>query len=229
VSRAHWWGRAGAVALLVCGPTGLAVLLSRMATGEVLRRWQEGADLTFDDLVVGCALLVLAATCGWLGLASLATVLTQGLRCGHTAAGRLARRLTPPPLRRLLAGVCGAALLMAPAATLPATAAPPGDALTRTALGVTATPSARTGRLPVPDRPARLDRPVAGDRRRAWARVHAGDSLWTIAARRLPPGASDADVAAFWPLMFRHNRRVVGPDPDLIHPGTRLRVPPPPH
>jgi hypothetical protein len=55
--------------------------------------------------------------------------------------------------------------------------------------------------------------------------VHRGDSLWSIAARRLGPGASDAEVAAAWPRWYAANRAVIGPDPDLVLPGQRLRVP----
>jgi nucleoid-associated protein YgaU len=55
--------------------------------------------------------------------------------------------------------------------------------------------------------------------------VHRGDSLWRIAARSLGPGASDAEVATEWPRWWRANRSAVGPDPDLLRPGTRLMAP----
>ena len=55
--------------------------------------------------------------------------------------------------------------------------------------------------------------------------VQAGDSLWAIAERLLPAGATDADVAAAWPRLYDANRDVVGPDPGLIHPGEILTVP----
>ncbi len=54
--------------------------------------------------------------------------------------------------------------------------------------------------------------------------VAAGDSLWAIAARRLP-GASDAAIAAAWPRWHDANRTVIGDDPDLIRPGQCLVVP----
>lgn len=54
--------------------------------------------------------------------------------------------------------------------------------------------------------------------------VRPGDCLWAIAARRLDrPTASQ--VAAIWPRWWHTNRRVVGPDPDLIQPGQQLRPP----
>ncbi len=61
--------------------------------------------------------------------------------------------------------------------------------------------------------------------------VVAGDSLWSIAERALleATGAAPtaADVAAYWPVLHAANRDLVGPEPDLIRPGQRLRIPPP--
>ncbi len=51
-----------------------------------------------------------------------------------------------------------------------------------------------------------------------------GDSLWRIAARDLGE-ASDAQIAAAWPRWYAANRAVIGPDPDLIHPGQVLTRP----
>jgi len=56
--------------------------------------------------------------------------------------------------------------------------------------------------------------------------VRPGDCLWLIAARRLGPGASAAEVAHEWPRWYALNRNVIGGDPDVIHPGQAL-VPPP--
>jgi hypothetical protein len=55
--------------------------------------------------------------------------------------------------------------------------------------------------------------------------VHRGDSLWTIAARALGTGATDAEVAAEWPRWWHANRAVIGANPDLLRPGTRLLPP----
>jgi resuscitation-promoting factor RpfA len=55
--------------------------------------------------------------------------------------------------------------------------------------------------------------------------VVAGDTLWDIAAAHLPPAErSVGRVHHYWRQVYRANRRVVGADPDLIHPGTRLDV-----
>jgi len=65
---------------------------------------------------------------------------------------------------------------------------------------------------------------------RAEARDHtveAGDTLWDIAAANLVPAErSAAAIHRYWQQVYRANRQVVGADPDLIHPGTRLDVVP---
>ena len=52
-----------------------------------------------------------------------------------------------------------------------------------------------------------------------------GDSLWSLARTRLPQGATDAEVDAAWRRIYAANRAAIGPDPDLIRPGLRLRTP----
>jgi nucleoid-associated protein YgaU len=55
--------------------------------------------------------------------------------------------------------------------------------------------------------------------------VRAGDSLWGIAADRLGSEATDAQIAQAWPRWWAANRVLVGDDPGLILPGTRLTPP----
>lgn len=55
--------------------------------------------------------------------------------------------------------------------------------------------------------------------------VRRGDTLWDIAARHLPAGTTSAEVALEWPRWYAANRAVLGEDPDLIRPGTRLTPP----
>ena len=55
--------------------------------------------------------------------------------------------------------------------------------------------------------------------------VRRGDTLWDIAARHLPTGATDVEIATEWPRWYEANRDLVGPDPDHIEPGQRLRPP----
>jgi resuscitation-promoting factor RpfA len=56
--------------------------------------------------------------------------------------------------------------------------------------------------------------------------VRRGDTLWDIAARHLGTTATVARIAAAWPRWYRANRTVIGPDPDHLEPGQRLRPPP---
>jgi LysM domain-containing protein len=57
--------------------------------------------------------------------------------------------------------------------------------------------------------------------------VEAGDTLWDIAAANLVPAErSAATIHRYWQQVYRANRQVIGADPDLIRPGTRLDVVP---
>ena len=57
-------------------------------------------------------------------------------------------------------------------------------------------------------------------RTRSWKKavveVRPGDSLWRLSQRRSPALASTQDVARLVEHTYRANRRVIGPDPDLI-------------
>jgi nucleoid-associated protein YgaU len=77
----------------------------------------------------------------------------------------------------------------------------------------------------VPSAPRGIGAPAGGDTAAAEVVVLRGDSLWEIAARRLGPAATEAQIAAEWPRWWAANRDVIGPDPNLIRPGQRLRPP----
>jgi nucleoid-associated protein YgaU len=73
---------------------------------------------------------------------------------------------------------------------------------------------------------ARSERTGSGSPTRlATVVVQRGDTLWDIATRHLGLGVSNARVAAEWPRWHAANRSTIGPDPNLILPGQRLRVP----
>jgi hypothetical protein len=59
--------------------------------------------------------------------------------------------------------------------------------------------------------------------------VQAGDSLWRIAERTLVARndgtVTSADIAQFWPVVYRTNRALIGDDPNLILPGQTLQIP----
>ncbi|GAA3591717.1 hypothetical protein GCM10022223_02880 [Kineosporia mesophila] len=55
--------------------------------------------------------------------------------------------------------------------------------------------------------------------------VKRGDTLWSIAAQHLGPGASDVAIAHEWPRWYQVNRHLIGADPHKLLPGERLRSP----
>jgi nucleoid-associated protein YgaU len=201
-------GRCLAVWLVV---TGLAVAAGAVLGGSAAHllaaeAWRAG----FDGLLVDLAGLALLACAAWLWLVTTATAL-------DVTAGRVPVR-APGTTRRLVLAACGVAI--AAGAAAPAFAGGAGD-----------DPAAVLVGLALPDRvsaPA-VGRPVA----RAGALpgpahevvVRPGDSLWRIAEASLPAGAGDAEVDARCRALYAANRAVVGADPDLIHPGQRLRLP----
>lgn len=55
--------------------------------------------------------------------------------------------------------------------------------------------------------------------------VRSGDSLWEIAEKTLKT-KDPRRIARYWPKLHRHNREVIGANPNLLQPGQRLRLPP---
>ena len=75
--------------------------------------------------------------------------------------------------------------------------------------------------LPLPDRPTgRVPRRPAAPT----VLVRPGDSLWSLAAARLPAGADGVSVTVAWRRLYAVNRATIGPDPDLLLPGQRLAL-----
>jgi hypothetical protein len=92
--------------------------------------------------------------------------------------------------------------------------------------------AARPSDLPLPTRPlgagTTASAAPAGGPGPDIAVVRIGDTLWSIAASRLAATGrptTDAAVDAAWRRLYARNRSTVGPSPDLIHPGARLRMP----
>lgn len=86
-----------------------------------------------------------------------------------------------------------------------------------------ATPATDPGMLAAPAHRAAVGEPGHRDE---GVIVHAGDTLWDIAARHLGPGVSDLDIARQWPRWYEANRGVIGQDPDVLLPGQILQPPP---
>lgn len=147
-------------------------------------------------------------------------------------AGGLAVRVTPVLLRRALETTLGVTVATASvAASGPALAAGPTSTRPPAVLATSTAPPPSPPALPSLDRPANPAPPPAPAPVPVRASadvavvVHRGDCLWRIAARHLSADATDAQIAAAWPQWYAANRDVIGPDPDLLLPGQRLRSP----
>ncbi len=159
--------------------------------------------LTGTDVTVALSSVVFAALAlvsAWLCLVTTAVILGRWL----PSAARLAPRWVATAL------TCGA--VSATALSLSAQASPTGlDGLqlpdrvgTQAAVEPTTT---------VTDVPAQQ------------ITVRSGDCLWSLAATTLGTGATPGDIAEAVSAWHQTNRDVIGPDPDLIHPGQVLTVP----
>jgi len=204
------------VAIAAAGPADPAdgILLGVAVLGALLSLW----------LGLGVSLSALAALPGALGQAS----------------GALAARIAPAAARKVVAVVLGTTLT---AALAPGTAvASTGQTASRPASFTTS--QIAFGAMPdaAPDASFRWvsdaiatadaapppswspDRPKSPAAR---VTVRRGDTLWSIAAHRLGPSATGADIDAEWHRWFVANRKVIGDDANRITPG-ELLIPPVP-
>lgn len=179
---------------------------------------------TVASAVVLVAAAALALTWCW-GAASLVVCVGDALRTGSHGPSTRAGVLRPRLARLLVAVVLGSSLT-APAASAEGTTSPSrpdlpalldGLRVPERLLGVVAAdPASRTAGTSPQQR---------GPHGRH--RVRPGDTLWAVAAERLPDAGSAADVDRQWRRIYRLNRAAIGPDPDLIRPGTVLILPSP--
>jgi hypothetical protein len=155
----------------------------------------------------GCAVLALAI---YACLLVRAACVIPGALSGRSGGATrwLTAAFAPAGWRRAILAACGMAVMAAPFAA-------PGDA----GAGGPGHPGGRHGPrldgLPMPERPSG----------RAVVVVRDGDSLWSIAAAALPAAARSRQIARTWPRWYVSNAARIGPDPDLIYPGTALRPP----
>jgi hypothetical protein len=153
-----------------------------------------------DEALVRLCLGALALAAGWAWLQAMAGVADawRGTPC-HVHSG----------VRRLALVACGIALASACAA--PAHAGTDGPHSDH--------PADPLSGLPLPERaegPAHArDQAVV---------IRPGDTLWALAEHDLPASSTDRQVSARWHSVYRRNRGVIGPDPDLIQPGQVLKL-----
>lgn len=193
------------------------------------RRWL--ASTPPEDALVAVVRLLALGLALWLLATTLAYLLAR--LSGLPAAVRAAGAVTLPAVRRAVGrGISVGVLTGVLAAPVPAGAQPvpppPSDPPvlveggTPLPLGVTPPAAARP--------PAGPADPAPGPTGSAH-RVAAGDSLWTIARDRLASTSGSrpdvGTVARYWRRVVEHNRgRLRSGDPDLIHPGETVRLPP---
>ena len=211
------WVGASAVAAGV-----LAALLPDLAAAPGLLQRSGRAGIPFDALVATGAAVLLAGCTAWAWLVTTAVVLEA--LTGRTRV----RRGCPPALRGWVLLACGVVLT---AGAAPATAAGGHDGPVAAAQRPGVEDRAVLAGLPMPDLvtgpPLRVGRPpLLAPHTPREVVVVPGDTLWELAARDLPRAASAAEVDAHWRLLWRVNRDELGPDPDVIRPGTSLRLPP---
>jgi hypothetical protein len=186
-------------------PRCLAVAIGLTATlwgaaAVLVRTVAAGQPASTDEALVRVCLGALAVAAGWAWLQAMAGVVDA-----WRGAPRLHRGV-----RRLALAACGMALattLAGPAnadSHGPRTDGPRDDPLSG---------------LPLPDRAE-----GAAHAPHQSVVVRPGDTLWELAEHDLPAPATDRQVTARWHAVYRRNRGVIGPDPDLILPGQVLKL-----
>lgn len=196
-----------------------------------------------EDAVMAALRLVALAAAYWLLATTTVYVLARASRL--PAAVAAVQWATLPALRRLAdravaVALTGSAALVAPSGVALAAM---GDAGIIAPPAVTspaalpadppAAPSAPAGleAPPDPPPPPPPDPPPAADLAPPGAPavriVAPGDNLWAIAAAQAGEDASLVEIHAYWQALVEANReRLRSGDPDLIHPGERLVLPP---
>ena len=158
--------------------------------------------------------------CAYLALCTAFSVLSRAPGLLGRAARRAGSAITPAALRGVVGLTCSLGITIAgPARADQCPASCPVVSVDRPAAD-TPPPSA-----PAPASPAPRQWTHPAARSAAVIVVRRGDSLWSIAARRLGAHASAAAIATSWPRWYATNRQVIGPNPNLLFIGERLTPP----
>ena len=173
-------------------------------------------DQPFAALLSQWCAVVLLGCGGWAWLVTMA-VLVEAVRAGGDGSpGQPHRRRhpgVPATYRRIVLGACGVAL--AAGSTAPALATPGPVHLAPQVAAAAASATA----------PHQAAAPNRSPERTGEIVVQHGDSLWRLAAERLPRDASNATIAHTWHRLYAANEALIGPDPDRLEPGQRLARP----
>jgi nucleoid-associated protein YgaU len=219
------------VALLSWGVAALAVaivvLLAIALVAEVLRRRRRATRLVAAlDRAVPIAVRTAVVS-----ILTLVTALVGAPPAGGTDSVRgwldgsttSTSTTTIAPTTSTTAPPTSSTTTTAPAG--PAVLAPP------VVLDPPVTPRDLEPRAPAPavPAPARAPAPAASAPPTQAGRSYVvvpGDCLWSIAAHQLGSGADARSVDAGWRAIYAANRAAIGDDPNLIHPGLTLTLPP---
>lgn len=191
-----------------------------------------------DTLVLQLLQIGLVALCGWCALCVLA-VTGQALR-PSTFIGRIGGRLVPRHGHRLLAAVLGLGTLSLAAcgttagsgsAASPSTApayAASSDAFDWGIAQPATAPEAAGGNAGATTGAPYLPGPAVSATAASAGASHVvapGDCLWSVAASRLGPGATPAEIAYLVDELYRLNQHAIGSDADLLPVGVILTLP----
>ncbi|MGI8521722.1 MAG: LysM peptidoglycan-binding domain-containing protein [Nocardioides sp.] len=217
------WLAAGAAAL-----STVAWCRADLGHGWAAVRAGDLAAQPFEQVLVWLCALALTACAVWLWVVTT-------MVAGAAAVGWTPRRMPGSPawLRRAVLGACGVALAGSLAAPSYAATTQSHHAHDRQhvsvidyLVGLSLPDRTTAGSLPRHATPTSATTPTAPAPASApTVVVRPGDTLWGLAAADLPSGAPPAAVAHRWQQIYAANRAVVGADPDVIHPGQRLRLP----
>jgi hypothetical protein len=220
--------------------TAVSALLAWLA-GDLARAFDlvesgDPAAASFEDLLAMLAALAVAICALWFWLVTTVVSLEAGRGATLSTSPSTAVGC-PEGLRRLLWAGCGLALasgLTAPAAAVDGQQhRPPSGSAVLTGLPLPERPSVHASSDHPAADPPQADSPAAHPAVQRVAtvaapqtvEVRAGDNLWDLAASILGPGAEDTEIATTWRAIYAHNQDVIGDDPDLILPGTTLKIP----
>lgn len=200
------------------------VAVAATATLATLGRWL-GPTIDLDPgqpfaaLLAQWSAVVLLGCAAW-GWLVTAAILIEAVRASigsidPDTGPRSRGRGVAAAYRRLVLGACGVALAAGSAAPAMATPGPVHLAPRSAAAAVPAAVPVTPPTSGVGSHGADPDDIV----------VHRGDSLWRLAAERLPQDASNATIAHTWRRLYAANESLIGADPDHLEPGQRLARP----
>jgi nucleoid-associated protein YgaU len=216
----------GPIAALVAVAAGVAVLLALVAEGARALgrapRFVHAVTAVTPGAVRRLAVLALSVAVSLphptaaLGATPDTTTTVGPVRRWLGTATAPAASPEAPPTTTATAPPTSSSPLSRPALTPTSGASPPVVVVTP------ARPPPPPPTAPPPTAPSQPAPPAAADR----YVVRAGDCLWRIAANRLGGRPTNRAIDLEWRRIYRANRAVIGPDPNLIHPGTALSLPP---